>query len=196
MALGYLNLTYQSKVLPYNDEKTPVELTGKKMLPIALIGGKSQNESLDIMEKIDEQKKLHWQERTQLAEFERQVLTPIGSMVHSMAMPYWVWLPEFDQESRHYFQQKKELKRGPFGNLVKAIPQVADELVNYLNENSHLLKLRHGQTKLTVKEIMLAAHLWGCYIVPEFQFPAEWHRYLQAIKQETKFNYHEDFWKL
>ena len=55
LALGFLNVAYDSIVVPYDDEKTPIELVGKKMLPIAVIEGKAMNESLDIIEAIDQE---------------------------------------------------------------------------------------------------------------------------------------------
>jgi glutaredoxin 2 len=53
MTLGLLDLPYESVVVSYDDEITPVKLTGTKMLPIMSIDGKVMNESLDIMAKLD-----------------------------------------------------------------------------------------------------------------------------------------------
>jgi glutaredoxin 2 len=189
MALGYLNLSYESRVLPYHDEQTPVALTGKKMLPIAVIDGKAQNESLDIIKGLDVRGQLNWSPASELQEFEQNVLAPIGSLVHSLAMPHWIWTPEFDTKSRQYFQSKKELKRGPFAALERQWEKFASELNTFLHNHPELLRLQGENGKLSIKEIMLAAHLWGCYIVPEFQFAPEWHNYLQQIKKRTKFNY-------
>ena len=45
MGLGYLGINFESIVLAYDDEKTPVKLTGKKMLPILVSDdGKAHNE--------------------------------------------------------------------------------------------------------------------------------------------------------
>ena len=45
-------------VLPYDDETTPVNLTGVKMLPIIEIDGETSNESLEIISKLDDKNKL------------------------------------------------------------------------------------------------------------------------------------------
>ena len=47
---------------------------------------------------------------------------------------------------------------------------------------------------LTIKDVMLASHLWGMYIFPEYQFSQKLHSYLQVIKEKAKFEYHQDFW--
>ncbi|MFP5459556.1 MAG: glutathione S-transferase N-terminal domain-containing protein, partial [Bacteriovoracia bacterium] len=53
LALGFLGTSWESQVLSYDDEVTPVKLTGKKMLPIALIDDVPMNESLDIIRRLD-----------------------------------------------------------------------------------------------------------------------------------------------
>lgn len=196
MGLGFLKITYNSVVLPYDDEKTPIQLTGKKMLPILeLSKGNSINESLDILKKFDPQNLLNWQFlESQLPEIDI-LISQIGDPVHSLCMPYWMWTPEFNPISRDYFQTKKELKRGPF----KAIIQNKSIYLKTLNETladieNHLVPFYKNST-MTIVDIMIAAHLWGMYIFPEFQFSPKLHQYLQTIKNETHFDYHQDFWK-
>ena len=196
MGLGFLKITYNSVVLPYDDEKTPIQMTGKKMLPILEVSkGNSINESLDILKKFDPQNLLNWQFlESQLPEIDI-LISQIGDPVHSLCMPYWMWTPEFNPISRDYFQTKKELKRGPF----KAIIQNKSIYLKTLNETladieNHLVPFYKNST-MTIVDIMIAAHLWGMYIFPEFQFSPKLHQYLQTIKNETHFDYHQDFWK-
>ncbi len=197
MGLGFLNIPYKSVVLAYNDENTPVQLTGKKMLPIVVSGNNvAKNESLDILKDLDKSNALSWQIlETNKIEIET-LLNKIGSPVHSLCMPYWIWTPEFDNDSRKYFQEKKEIKRGPFKNLILNkevyIKSLNDILSNELEQN---LKPFYKSSNLTIIDIMIAAHLWGMYIFPEFQFSPPIHNYLQLVKSKTQFNYHEDFWK-
>ena len=55
MAAGFLNTSYESIVVPYDDEATPINLTGKKMLPIWVNDKRlAQNESLDIIKNLDQ----------------------------------------------------------------------------------------------------------------------------------------------
>ena len=197
MGFGLLGLNYQSIVLPYNDEKTPVRLTGVKMLPILEVSeGNVVNESLDILKKFDSLNILAWPLLENLTIEVETLISKIGDPVHSLCMPYWIWTPEFNTESRKYFQTKKEVKRGPFKNLIQNkeiyIKSLNEILSNELEGN---LTPFYKSSTLTIVDIMIAAHLWGMYIFPEFQFTPKMHRYLQSVKIQTHFDYHQDFWK-
>lgn len=197
MTLGLLNLPYESIVLPYNDEKTPVELTGKKMLPIMSIDGKPMNESLDIMEALDKDNLLKirdFKASPENAVF-NELLNKLGANVHNLAMPHWIYTPEFDEDSREYFQKKKEVKRGPFKDLVKNRIQFEQEMMKDLFILNSDLRPFYKSSTFTVYDILLASHIWGLYVVPEFQFPEQIHTYLQKIKEKCSFNNHIDFWR-
>lgn len=197
MALGLLKLSYKSHVLPYNDEETPLKLTNVKMLPIAVIEEKAMNESLDIIKRLDKENMLSHEllDDHSLNKEVDDLLNEIGSNVHSLAMPYWIYTKEFNKDSREYFQKKKEAKRGPFNNLLKE----ADKYKNGLNKTLSSLEKKlgpfyAGKTQLTILDVMIASHLWGMYVVPEFQFSEKIHQYLQTVREKTNFHYHEDFY--
>lgn len=197
MALGYLNLSYDSHVLPYDDEITPIKISGKKMLPILTNEAVAINESLDIIAFIDKTNKLKVNEITKAQDFEdfEKLLIKIGDPIHSLAMPYWMLTPEFSDSSRKYFQAKKEIKRGPFSELVKNKDKIIDELSPDLKNIEADLNPFYKSHSFGLLDILLASHLWGLYIVPEFQFSEKMHQYLQSIKQQSQFNYHQDFWR-
>ena len=197
MAMGFLETPYSSVVLPYNDEKTPLSLTDKKMLPIAEYkNSKSQdivsNESLNIIKDNDVDNKLANELYSSEVE---ELLGSLGKEVHSLAMPYWIWTPEFDEASREYFQNKKEVKRGPFKELVKNREKFIQSLNIKLNSLDKMMTPYYKSDKLTINDIAIASHLWGMYIVPEFQFSDRMNTYLMNIKSKCNFNYHEDYWK-
>jgi glutaredoxin 2 len=196
MGLGFLNLPYESIVLPYNDESTPIQLTGVKMLPILEKNEVFQNESLEILKSLDTKNVLKWEQQESRAQEIDQLLQKIGEPVHSLCMPYWVWTPEFDDQSRHYFQSKKEVKRGPFKKLIQNKGPFLLDLNLILNNDieSNLTPFYKSST-LSIIDIMIAAHLWGMYIFPEFQFTTKMHHYLQSIKEQTQFDYHKDFFQ-
>ncbi len=200
MALGLLKTSYKSVVLPYNDEETPLGLTGVKMLPIVETNidgeSKAMNESLDIIKLFDKDNTL----KHELLEDEKvrkninDLLDAIAGPVHNLVMPYWIYTKEFNEESRAYFQAKKEKKRGPFNDLAKRSPEFLDELNKVLNGLENKLQPFYNSSELTILDIMLASHLWGLYVYPEFQFPPYLHNYLQSIKRKCAFDYHQDFW--
>lgn len=196
MALGRLNLPFQSIVLPYNDEKTPINLTGTKMLPIMEIDGKAMNESLDIIRAIDTGNLLKTNDVISSSEMEsfNKLLSKLGTNVHNLAMPYWIWTPEFDEASRQYFLAKKEAKRGPFKDLIKKKDLFITEISEDLRNLAQDLRPYYRSESFTLYDILLASHLWGLYVVPEFQFPEKFHLYLQEVKKVCRFDYHKDFW--
>lgn len=167
------------------------------MLPIMEIDGKAKNESLDILELLDQRNELQINELKQSSDLKsfEALLNQLGKNVHNLAMPYWIWAPEFNENSRRYFQTKKEAKRGPFSELVKKQTLFMQEIHKDLRDLSKDLRPFYRSENITIKDIMLAAHLWGLYVVPEFQFEPEIHEYLQKIKSRCHFNYHEDFWR-
>lgn len=197
MAFGYLGLKYDSIVLAYDDEDTPKNLTGVKMLPILVdtSNDKALNESLDIIKYIDSEDMLKMDRYTQSQDTIEKLLSKIGSLVHPMAMPYWIYTKEFNESSRQYFQKKKEAKRGPFANLVAQRSSYENQMMDFLAEFELSLRPHWMSDKFSINDIIIASHLWGLYVVAEFQFPPKIHQYLMQIKTLTNFNYHQDFWK-
>jgi glutaredoxin 2 len=196
MGLGFLNKDYESVVLPYNDEATPVAKTSVKMLPILEVNQKAQNESLDILKSLDTKNLLKWQMlEVKKAEID-DLIKRVGDPVHSLCTPYWAWTPEFDSAARAYYQAKREKKRGPFKELIKNKDSFQKELNLILNNDIEPnLQPFYKSQEFSIVDIMIASHLWGMYIFPEFQFGPKMHHYLQTVKTLTKFDYHQDFWK-
>ena len=198
MALGYLDLPYQSHVVRYDDEKTPTDLCGKKMLPIMRHPGGVMNESLDIITLLDTENSLKTKDFIHSEDFKKleELLNRVGEPIHSLAMPYWIWTPEFDSSSRRYFQKKKEAKRGPFRELLRNQNIFLNQLEPLLREIDENIKPFYKSTEFGLADILLASHLWGLYVVPEFQFSPKTHSWLQSVKEICRFNYHQDFLEL
>lgn len=197
MALGFLQIPYESKVVPYDDEATPLQLTGKKMLPALVHEQGAMNESLDIIDFIDKKNILNIRETHTSQDFKKfeLFLTKLAGPIHSLAMPYWMYTPEFSESSRMYFQKKKEEKRGSFKDLVKDKDKYFAVLVPLLKEAEEAIDPFYHSKTFNIYDILLASHIWGLYIVPEFQFSDKLHQYLQSIKKICHFDYHKDFWE-
>lgn len=191
MGLGYLGLGYESRVVAYDDQETPERLTGVKMLPILSINGKPRNESLEIIRELDTGDRL--KNHTDIGAAEAFIKS-VNNPVHSLAMPYWIHTPEFSDSAREYFLKQKEAKRGPFPLLVQKADAFKAEIAPLLQDLSKKLSPYFESSELRIQDIMISAHLWGLYVVPEFQFPEVIHDYLQRVKAVCRFNYHQDFW--
>lgn len=192
MALGFLGIPWTSHVLPYSDEETPISLTGKKMLPIIRDGAKVMNESLDIIAYIDPANKLS---RESWGDFETSTLNLLAPQVHNLAMPFWVFSPEFDPASQRYFLKKKEAKRGPFSELVKQRGAIEGALQPLLKRVETNLNPFWDSKTFGIRDIGLAAQLWGLFSVPEFRFSNKIHAYLMSVKELTSFNYTQFHWR-
>lgn len=196
MALGFLNLPYESIVVDYDNESLPISLTGIKMLPILSTNGKAMNESLDIIKELDKDDllKLSFLDSSDFISLNK-TLDELAADIHNLAMPYWIWTPEFNDKSRSYFETKKSKKRGPFNLLVQNSSQFQESLNLKLLDLENIIEDFYISNQFNIKDILLASHLWGMYIVPEFQFTPKIHSYLQRVKTICNFKYHQDFWK-
>lgn len=201
--LGFLDYPWESIVLAYDDEQTPKKLAGKKMLPIMQFQDETiMNESLDIIEKLTQespsekskQLRLEILKTNQAAELE-SLLAQLSGPLFKLCMPQMIYTQEFDEKARNYFQTKKEAKRGPFYRLVQEREKFEKELVPFLEKIEKDLRPYYQYEQLSILDILIASHLWGLYLVSEFQFTPKMHDYLQTIKKLTHFDYQSDFWK-
>jgi glutaredoxin 2 len=197
MAANYLGINYDKKLLRYDDEQTPMKLSGTKMLPIWVNeNGNGINESLDIISLIDIENRFETKKIISSPEWKsfEEKLNKISNYIHSLAMPYFVYTKEFDDKSRAYFQRKKEEKRGSFEVLIKNRGLFEKELNELLTELEKDIYEFYQSNSLRLFDVVLASHLWGLYIVPEFQFTPKMHSYLQRVKTECHFDYQADLW--
>src|SRR5690606_13164676 len=143
--------------------------------------GSAINESLDIINELDEHNKISkdFLKNEKKLEWIEGWLSLLGSNVHNLAMPYWIWTPEFTPNAREYFENKKSKKRGPFNLLAQRRSEfeekIHSDLKRFENELSPWIF-----DEFSLADIMVAAHLWGLYVVPEFHFSDKMHAYLQS----------------
>lgn len=193
MACDFLNIPYESRVLAYDNINLPEKLAGKKMLPIMeFSNGEVSNESLDIVAKLDTENNLFLSVSDKEVKIYENICNEIGSFLHPLAMPSWLNTPEFFNESKKYFREKKEKKRGPFTDLVKRAPELREDLYLFLETFSVPSKFIKGEY-LTILDIMVASHLYGIYTLLDFCVPKTIHEFLQRVKVSCGFSYHSDF---
>src|SRR5690606_41720437 len=109
-----LGISYDTQLVRYDDEQTPMKLAGTKMLPIWVNeNGNGINESLDIISLIDIENRFKTKETIATHEWKEfeQLLNTVSGYVHNIAMPHFIYTKEFDDKSREYFQKRKEQKR-------------------------------------------------------------------------------------
>jgi glutaredoxin 2 len=153
MIFGLKSIPFELKNLLNDDESTPIQLIGKKMLPILI---KDNNEplaeSLDIISYVD-----------QLSEYGPKRVNPapqsaslsqwlqeIRQYHYALAMPRWVkmGLDEFATPSAvKYFTDKKEMSIGAFDHNFKN----SESLI--IQANQHL--------KVLDKLIVASPYFWG-----------------------------------
>jgi glutaredoxin 2 len=194
MVLGFFNLPYESIVLPYDDEETPIKLAKIKMLPIMDFGdGFITNESLIIIEHLDKDDSL----KTSLLTGELRIqiegmLSELGHNIHSLCMPYFIKTKEFNEKSREYFVKKKEAKRGSFEKLILN----RENFLMPLEEDLEILEEQIGPyflgEEFSIFDILIASHLWGLYLLPDFSFSENLEAYLKDVQEHCKFEYHKD----
>jgi len=193
IAAGFLNIPLESRVLAYDNVKLPERLAGKKMLPILEFpNGDILNESVDIISKIDDQQILFRDVTKEDIHNTETICNEIGSFLHPLAMPSWLNTPEFYNESKTYFRQKKEKKRGPFVELIKKNSFLKHEFSSFIESFSLPKNFIKGKS-LTILDIMVVAHFYGIYTLIDFYIPKDLHDYLQKVRQACDFNYHEDY---
>ncbi len=183
-------MPYKSVIFDYDDESGPVELIGKKMLPILKKeNGEYINESLDIIKYLDKDSKLNPSQDC------FNFLNEISSDLFKLSMPYMIYTPEFNESSRNYFRSKKESSRGSFKDLVENSSLFLENFNTNLKNLELNLNPFFNSENIGLDDFLIASHLWGMYLVHEFQFSEKIHTYLQEIKKATDFNYLGECWK-
>jgi glutaredoxin 2 len=198
LVLGLLGIAYESRVLSYDDEKTPVDLCGKKMLPIISIGNHSFNESKDIIKHF-----ITLLESPLTLSIEKS-LEEISEAGYLFFMPFWSEGAEFNEQAKKYFEEKKGKKRGPFSELREKRVVIFQAFLRELeifwkSYGEHLEKCVCDRSKIYAEEVWAGAQLLGLYDAeqwisehPEVLSPVlkRIFLFLQLLKEKTYFERH------
>jgi glutaredoxin 2 len=141
MIFGLKAVDFELISLLNDDEKTPISMIGKKMVPILEYNNsKYMAESLDIVKYIDENfggdPLLNETRNNELANW----LQESREYVYKLAMPRWpkIGLEEFETKGAiEYFTNKKEAMIGSFDEKLAE----SDKLIQ--KANKHLLELEN-----------------------------------------------------
>lgn len=194
MTAGYKNINLEMKELPYDDEKTPIKMTGTKALPILeMPTGEFMNESLNIIDYLQDQypdPTIYPNEvnRVLAVETFERIKMGFGNTINKICMPYWVTLPEFDENAKTYFQTKKEQILG------YSFDELRDKATDLMIEMTELLKPLEDELgskdfffdKFSLVDILICSHLKGLDDFPDYSFPSAIGLYMQRVRNITK----------
>ncbi len=198
MIFGLKDVAVEVVELLNDDEKTPIEMIGKKMLPILEKQvGQYVPESLDIIATID-QTASHGKSIVHTApesEELNQWLKESRQYTYALAMPRWVamGLGEFKTQSAiDYFTHKKYDSIGPFEqNLF-----ITQDLINFAQ--NHLQRLedlyQDGEyfwgDKLTWDDFHVFATLRCLTTVKGLEFPKNLDAYMNRLSEKSEVPLH------
>lgn len=199
MIFGYKNIPFELITLANDDEETPVNLIGQKMVPILdMEGAPPLPESLDIITKIDQLDGSPLVDsKTKASKKLERWLSEAKKYTYPLAMPRWIKMPlgEFQTESAvAYFTRKKEDYIGPFKEHFAN----SEDLI--AQANKHLLELEetipaecyfHGE-KLHLDDFHLYAALRSLSCVKGITFPEKVFHYMHCQEKASKVPLHLD----
>ncbi len=197
MIFGYKNIPFKLITLLNDDEKTPINMIGQKMVPILSRSGIHTPESLDIIKKIDSEHGSIFISNTPLDLKLEAWLSESSEYLYSLVMPRWVKsnLEEFKTpQARAYFIKKKE---DYIGSFKKHLKKSSDYI---LKANKHLKKLDNlltgtsfysGKTA-SINDIHLFANLRSLSIVNGVDFPKKVMSYMKNQEKLTRVPLHLD----
>ncbi len=192
MIFGLKQIPVELITLLNDDEKTPVSMIGKKMVPILETEpGNFMPESMDIIQFIDKQFPpaflLH-EEVPELMEILKQSQRPF----YSLTMPRWInsGMAEFKTASaRHYFQNKKELMLGSFSEALENTDNFKKEIIEILwkieNKMAKEEEWYLGK-QASFNDIHLFAFLRGLTIVKDLSFPPILEKYTKNLSEKSQ----------
>ena len=197
MIFGIKNQPVQIITLLNDDEKTPISMIGKKMLPILeKKAAEYMPESLDIIKYVDENTapvKVLWEEDSSLI----NILSESRLCYYSLTMPRWVnsRMEEFKTPSaKKYFQEKKEQMIGSFDKALERTEDYKKEITPTLKTLAKKLKARKQDEEnpwylgknVSLNDFHLFAYLRGLKIVKNLPLPDVLTAYMQRLSQKTQ----------
>lgn len=195
IAAGLLGLNLNEKTLMSDDEKTPKDLIGKKLLPILIKSdGEPMGESMDIVaylnQSVADDKKID----ENADEFVQNWVSGFMPNLMKLTIPRSVEIDfeEFKtQEARDYFINSKNEKYGDFAKLIQnsqEFIEIAEKDLNELEE--HFIKNQYLQTCkkgiFCFADVNLYAFLRLASMVKGLEFPQNVKDYMLLMEEKSK----------
>ncbi len=197
MIFGLKTQSFKMVTLLNDDEKTPKQMIGKKMVPILEYKkGKFMAESLDIIKYIDQlnppKNITSWKQNSQLSKW----LDMAHNLCYSLAMPRWVKAPlkEFKTKSaKSYFQKKKEDYIGSFALAFKQTNSLKKDMEDHLQKLEVLFSKKQSffNGVLSVNDFHLFACLRSLTIVKNLKVPPKVQFYMQTLAKKSNIPLHQ-----
>lgn len=197
MVLGYSNVDFELITLLNDDEKTPNDLIGQKMVPIlSLDESNHMPESMDIIKFIDKKNNLNlsYDEDINLNEW----LKEAKKYTYPLAMPRWVKMPlkEFEtKKAIEYFTKKKEDYIGSFEKHLENSEALINQAESHLEKLVNLLKYDGPyflDENLSINDFHLFATLRSLTCVKGLDFPDKVSAYLNEQSKRSNVNLYSE----
>ena len=198
MIFGYKNIDFELITLLNDDEKTPIEMIGQKMLPILIREDKPHlPESLDIIKEIDAAHGTKFISEKPMDKDLETWLSEARAFLYPLAMPRWIkaGLDEFKtKEAVDYFTEKKEAYIGPFKEHLEKTEDYLSLAHAHLEKLENILKGSdfYLGDKASINDINLFATLRSLSVVKGVDFPKKVLTYMKKQKELSGVPLHID----
>lgn len=187
--LGLANISVHKVVLLNDDEQTPVQMVGAKMLPIlAKQPDDFMPESLDIIDYLSEAYHYHVVKDDMLRQHVETFLSAQRLVIYRLMMPRCVQLPlqEFATTAAvDYFVAKKTATIGDFTVAMQHSADWIQSLVQAMTESEELFKALSKQL-FSEAAIILFSALYGVFYVKDFPWPSAAQSFMQAMGEAAQ----------
>ena len=191
MIFGLKGLSCEMVTLANDDEKTPVSMIGRKMLPILEDPpGQYRPESLDIIKYVDQKTPPPVVQAVEDSKL-LGMMNQVKHSLYSLAMPRWqvCGMAEFQTLSaQKYFQNRKEHTTGPFHEALKNSPRFKQSIHHSLSLMENMLSESgpwYLGESLSLNDFHLFAFLRTVSVVRDFKLPPRLHRYRSYCSKKS-----------
>ncbi|TCB74462.1 glutaredoxin 2 [Acinetobacter sp. ANC 4173] len=198
MIFGLKKLNYSEIILDNDDEKTPIDMIGKKSLPILkLKNNHYMGESLDIVTHIDSMSGDRSLIEDRKIEIENWIIN-IERIIYELAIPRWAFsdFKEFNKiTARMYFINKKQAAIGDFIEKLNASTSKIDFIVKELEVLNNMISLEALESRTnswSYTDILLFPILRSLSIVKGIVWPKNVQSWMEKMSEQCGIALHND----